>query len=322
MSLSRLQELVKSDFEALNTLIANELQIHTGLIGDLTSHIISSGGKRLRPLVVLLSCHACNYKGEHHLSLAAMIEFFHTATILHDDVIDESKMRRGRETANEIWGDKISILVGDYLLTQFNLKMSLIGDMKIVRFLADITHQISCGEIKQLENRRNTSLTEADYFEVIRLKTSLLFAASACLGGLISHSPESIQKGLFDYGLHLGNAYQLIDDTLDYSADSKTIGKNIGDDLTNGSPTLPLLHALKHGSAQQQAQIKLSLTSGTLENFQDILKAIQDTRAIEYTKQLAEKEIDAAISALHILPDSDYKKALTDLALYTLSRDR
>lgn len=321
MTVHRLRELVQDDFEAVNTLIIDKVQAHSGLIDDLASHIIQSGGKRLRPLIVLLSCRACAYNGNEHVTLAAMIEFFHTATLLHDDVIDESKMRRGRETANEIWGDKLSILVGDYLLTQYVQMMVTLGDLNIMRLLSDIAFQMSCGEIKQLENRHKDNLTETEYFEVIHAKTSLLFAASACLGALITHTDETIQKGLYQYGLHLGNAFQLIDDALDYCADPNTIGKNIGDDLADGIPTLPLLYAMKHGSPRQTALIKHTLTEGALENLPDILGAIEQTKAIEYTKQVASTEIDKAISALSILPDSIYKNALTDLAHYALSRD-
>lgn len=322
MTILRLRELVKHDFEAVNTLITNKIQIHTGLIDDLSSHIINSGGKRLRPLMVLLTSHACQYVGEDHIKLAAMIEFIHTATLLHDDVIDESKMRRGRETANEIWGDKISILVGDYLLTQHMQMLIKIGDLDIMKLFSDTVYQMTYGEIKQLENRRKHALTEADYFETIRCKTSLLFACASALGGLISKSSQSIIDGLYLYGLHLGNAFQLVDDTLDYCADaSTTIGKNIGDDLANGNPTLPLLYALKHGTSEQQNLIKQTLSSGSLDNLPDIIQAIQETKAIDHTKQIAATEIDKAISALHVLPETAYKKALIDLAHYALSRE-
>jgi octaprenyl-diphosphate synthase len=321
MTILRLRELVQHDFEAVNALIKSKIQIHTGLIDDLSNHIIGSGGKRLRPLIVLAASRACHYSGEQHIMLAAMIEFIHTATLLHDDVIDESKMRRGRETANEIWGDKVSILVGDYLLTQYMQMMTTIGDLTIMQLFTDTVYQMSCGEIKQLENRHKYTLSESDYFEVIRCKTSLLFATSACLGALISKSSETIVNGLYNYGLHLGNAFQLKDDVLDYCADSSTtIGKNIGDDLANGNPTLPLIYALKHASPQQQEQIKQSIGNGTLENLPDILQTIQETNAIEYTNKIAATEVDNAIAALHVLPDSAYKTSLIDLAHYALSR--
>lgn len=317
----RLRALVQTDFEAVNTLIMDKVHNHTGLIDDLSNHIIQSGGKRLRPLLVLLASHACGYSGTHHITLAAMIEFFHTATLLHDDVIDESKLRRGRETANEIWGDKESILVGDYLLTQYMQMMIQLGDLNIMTLLTDTAYKITCGELKQLENRHKLSVTEAEYFDVIQAKTSFLFAASASLGAFVSHAGESMQTALYDYGLHLGNAFQLIDDALDYCNDPQTIGKNIAGDLQHGIATLPLLHAQKHGSTEQQQLIQKTLSTGSLEHLSEILQAIDETRGIHYTKEVAAAEVDRAIQALHTLPDSVYKTALSDLAQYAITRD-
>lgn len=321
MTMHRLRTLVSHDFDAVNDFIIQTIQNQTGLVDDLASHIIKSGGKRLRPLMVLLASHACQYQGTQHITLAAMIEFFHTATLLHDDVIDESKLRRGRETANEIWGDKVSILVGDYLFVQYMQMMMDIGDTKIMRLLTDTASKITCGELKQLDNRHKHSLTEAEYFEVIQAKTSFLFAASACLGALISKSKEPIQKALYDYGLHLGNAFQLIDDALDYCNDPETIGKNIGGDLAHGVPTLPLIYALKHGTPQQQQLIKDTINKGSLDNLSAILQAIEDTQAIQYTRQQAAVEIDKAISSLQPITNSEYKEGLIALAEYALTRD-
>lgn len=321
MEIHHLRALVSGDFEAVNDLIIEKIQSQISLIDDLANHIVKSGGKRLRPLIVLLASHACNYKGKNHILLAAMIEFFHTATLLHDDVIDESTLRRGRETANEIWGSKASILVGDYLFTQYMQLMINVGDLSIMQMLTDISLQIGCGEIQQLSNRHNTALTIEEYFEVIRAKTSLLFAASSSLGAMVSKADESVQKALYNYGLHVGNAFQLIDDAFDYCSDAQTIGKNIGDDLADGKATLPLIHALKHGTPIQQQQIRDSLSQGTLEFLPDILETIAATNAIEYTRNAAAKEVDNAISALHVLPDSAYKEALADLARYAIKRD-
>ncbi|MCP0914265.1 MULTISPECIES: polyprenyl synthetase family protein [Legionella] len=321
MGMHHLRMLVGDDLDAVNTLIFEKIQSEISLIDDLANHIVKSGGKRLRPLLVLLASRACDYSGEHHIRLAAMIEFFHTATLLHDDVIDESTLRRGQETANEIWGSKASILVGDYLLTQYMELMLDVGDLTIMRLLTDIAHQIGCGEIKQLLNRNNPALTEEEYFDVIRSKTSLLFAASASLGALVSKANATVNDGLYQYGLHLGNAFQLIDDALDYCSDAKTLGKNIGDDLADGKATLPLLHVLKHGNQEQQEQVKKSLKEGTLEYLPEIQKAITATKAIDYTRQVAASEVDKAISALQILPDSVYKDALVDLAKYATERD-
>ncbi len=321
MIMHRLRTLVQNDFEAVNTLIMDKVQNHTGLIDDLSNHIIQSGGKRLRPMIVLLASHACGYSGNNHIALAAMIEFFHTATLLHDDVIDESKLRRGRETANEIWGDKASILVGDYLLTQYMKMMIQLGDLNIMALLTDTAYKITCGELKQLENRHKHSMTEAEYFDVIQAKTSFLFAASASLGAFVSHADESFQTALYDYGRHLGNAFQLIDDALDYCNDPQTIGKNIGGDLQHGIATLPLLHAQKNASPQQQLLIQQTLSKGSLDNLSEILQAIEETRGIDYTKQVAAAEVELAIKALHSLPDSIYKTALSELAQYALTRD-
>lgn len=321
MEIDHLRASVSEDFQAVNALIIEKIQSEISLIDDLANHIVGSGGKRLRPLMVLLASHACNYKGKNHILLAAMVEFFHTATLLHDDVIDESTLRRGRETANEIWGSKASILVGDYLFTQYMQLMIKVGDLEIMQMLTDITLQIGCGEIQQLSNRHNTALTDEEYFQVIRAKTSLLFAVSSSLGAMISKSSKAVQNALYDYGLHVGNAFQLIDDALDYCSDAQTIGKNIGDDLADGKATLPLLYALKHGTSEQQLKIRESLTKGTLQYLPEILETISSTNAIDYTRSIAAKEVDNAISALQILPNSVYKDALTDLARYAIKRD-
>ena len=321
MDIHHLRALVSEDFEAVNALIIDKIQSQISLIDDLTNHIVKSGGKRLRPLLVLIASHACGYKGSDHIILATMIEFFHTATLLHDDVVDESTMRRGKETANEIWGSKASILVGDYLFTQYMQLMIEVGDLNIMRLLAGIAHQIGCGEIQQLANRHNAALTVEEYFDVIRAKTSLLFAASSSLGALISKADATIEQGLYNYGLHLGNAFQLIDDALDYCSDAETIGKNIGDDLADGKATLPLLHVLKHGTAAQQLTVRQSLEQGTLQYLPEILSAVEATKAIDYTRGIAATEVELAISALQILPMSTYKEALIELAQYAIKRD-
>lgn len=321
MAIHRLRMLVSEDFDAVNALIIEKIHSEIGLIDDLSNHIVQSGGKRLRPLLVLLASRACNYQGQDHVTLAAMMEFFHTATLLHDDVIDESTLRRGRETANKIWGSKASILVGDYLFVQYMRLMVEVGDLKIMALLADISYQITTGEVKQFSNRHNPALTVEEYFDVIRSKTSLLFAAAASLGALAAKAPEEIEKGLYAYGLHLGNAFQLIDDALDYCSDAKTLGKNIGDDLADGKATLPLLHVLKNGTQAQQLVIKESLQLGTLDYMPEILASIVETNAIEYTRSVAATEVEKALSALNVLPDSEYKDALAALAQYAIQRD-
>lgn len=250
-----------------------------------------------------------------------MVEFLHTATLLHDDVIDESGMRRGRETANKIWGDKVSILVGDYLFTQYVQLMIDFNNMKINQLMTDTAFEISFGELKQHNNRHRAQLTENEYYDVIRAKTSKLFAASSCVPAILHNQPDAVQKGMYDYGWHLGTAFQLIDDALDYCGNATVFGKNIGDDLAYGTPTLPLIYALKHGSNTQQQQILHTLEHGGLDHLPDILRTIEETKAIEYTKQVAATEVDRAISALNVIPDSEYKEALVQLAHYSLSRD-
>jgi octaprenyl-diphosphate synthase len=320
MTIDRIRALVSDDFDAVNNLIIDKIQSEVGLIQDLSQHIVESGGKRLRPLLVLLASHACGYKGKDHISLAAMVEFFHTATLLHDDVVDESTLRRGRQTANSIWGSKASVLVGDYLFTQSVQLMVGVGNPEILNLIAKTSHQISCGEVKQLANKHNPALNLEDYFDVIRAKTALLFAAASCVGPILSNSSVEMQQSLHAYGLHLGNAFQLIDDALDYCSDAKTIGKNIGDDLADGKATLPLIHALQHGTEKQKIQIKESLQLGSLSFLPEILVALEETKAIQFTKQTAAQEIDKALSSLEILPDSKYKIALIELAQFALER--
>ena len=320
MTIDRLKRLVQNDLHQVNALIIEKVHSQIGLIDDLSNHIIQSGGKRLRPLLVLLTSHACQYDGQDHITLAAMIEFFHTATLLHDDVVDESTLRRGRETANELWGSKASILVGDYLFTQSVQLMVSVDHWKIVRLLAQTAHQITCGEVKQLVNRHKFDLSISEYLDVIHDKTALLFAAASKIGAILSHSGDLIENTLYQYGLHLGNAFQLIDDALDYCSDPETIGKNIGDDLADGKATLPLLHALQHGTPHQQKIIKTSLQEGNLEHLSHILTAISETNAIEYTREYAVNEVNQALHALEPIPNSIYKESLQDLALFAVER--
>lgn len=320
MTVNRLKNLVTNDFDAVNALIISNIQSQIGLIDDLAQHIVQSGGKRLRPLLVLLSARACDYQGRDHITLAAMIEFFHTATLLHDDVVDESTLRRGKETANEIWGSKASILVGDYLFTQSVQLMVSVENWGILRLLADTSHKISCGEVKQLAHKNNPSLSVEDYYDVIRAKTALLFAASSAIGAILSNSGQLIEQGMYQYGLHLGNAFQLIDDALDYCSDAQKLGKNIGDDLADGKATLPLIYAMQQATSSQKELIQNSLVEGGLKNFDDILQIIHDTKAIDYTRKCAMQEIDNALGSLHSLPDSIYKQALIELAQFAVQR--
>ncbi len=319
--IEQLRALVQQDLDAVHALITQNIQSEISLLDDLANYIIKSGGKHLRPLLLLLSSYACGYSGKDHIKLAAMIEFFHTATLLHDDVVDESTLRRGHKTANTIWGGKACILVGDYLFTQYMQLMIEVGNLNIMSVLTQMTIDVGCGEIKQLSNRHNPSLAVDEYFDIIRAKTSLLFAVSSQLGALIQNTDKATEKALHAYGLHLGNGFQLIDDALDYCSDAKTIGKNIGDDLADGKATMPLLYALQQSTPIQQEKIREGLSQGSLEYLPDILEAIEKTGAIKYTKQLAEQEIKQATKAIDILPDSLYKKALADLAQYAILRN-
>ena len=321
MTVDRLKALVANDFEAVNALIHEKSRSEAGLTASLSSYIIESGGKRLRPLLVLLSSYAAGYAGTYHISLAAMIEFIHTATLLHDDVIDDSSLRRGRSTANTIWGSKASILVGDYLLSQSLDLMLHTKNWPIIELLVDTMKQLSLGEVKQLFNRHNYNLSTADYFEIIRSKTALLFATSAAIGPILSESSPEICYAFYNYGLHLGNAFQLIDDALDYSSDAEALGKNVGDDFSEGVITMPLIHALQNGTAEDIKLITDALKIKKMGNYSAILSIIHKTQAIEATQALAALEIDKALSNLIPLPDSEFKKALVSLAQFAIERD-
>ncbi len=321
MSIHRIKELVKADLTSVNHLILDKINAQSGLIDDLGNHLIKNGGKRLRPIIVILSSLACNYKGQDHITLGAMIEFFHTATLLHDDVIDDSLLRRGKETANSIWGSKASILVGDFLFTLYIELMLEVGNIKIMRLLSKISTDVTRGEIKQLYNKHRYNITLDEYFDVIRSKTSLLFGASAAIGAIISDSSQEVENSLFDFGVKLGNAFQIIDDMLDYCSDADTMGKNVGDDLAEGKATIPLIYLLENGDQEQVSLIKNSLKSGDITKLPEILKMINDTDAYAYTKKIAQNEIDKAIATIDILPNSEYKDALIDIALYAIHRD-
>ncbi len=320
MNIDHLRALVNDDFEAVNDLIIEKIKSPVRILDDVANYVIQGGGKRLRPLLVLLASRACQYEGKDHIKLAVMIEFFHTATLLHDDVIDDSTLRRGRETANLIWGNKASILVGDYLFTKYLELMVDVGNIDIIQLLIRIAPQMGCGEIQEFSNRNNMDLSIEEYFDVIQAKTSLLFAASSNVGALISKLGYPIQQSLYAYGLHFGNAFQLVDDILDYTSDAETIGKNIGGDLVEGKVTLPLLYAIKNGTKKQQLQIKESLEQGTLDYLPDILKAMTETNAIEQTRTIANAQTELAISSLQILPNSIYKDALIELSQYATNR--
>ncbi len=318
--LGKLRALVAEDFRATDRLIREELRSDVALINQLGDYIISGGGKRLRPMLVLLAARACRVHDDCHVTLAAIIEFIHTATLLHDDVVDASSLRRGRETANAIWGNEASVLVGDFLYSRAFQMMVAVDDMRVMRILADATNLIAEGEVLQLLNCNDPDTTEARYLEVIRRKTATLFQAGAQLGAVIAQRPENEQQALADYGLHLGNAFQLVDDMLDYSASTSELGKNVGDDLAEGKPTLPLIQAMHKAAPKQREIIRKAITDGGREHIQEILTIIHKTGALEYTYQCAQQQATQALDALKLLSDSAYKDALGDLVRFSVER--
>jgi octaprenyl-diphosphate synthase len=320
MSVDSLRALVSDDVAAVDVLIRSRLYSDVALINQLSSYIINSGGKRLRPLLLLLSARACQYKGRQHINLAAVIEFIHTATLLHDDVVDASLLRRGNMTANAVWGNEASVLVGDFLYSRAFEMMVEANDMRIMEIMSHTTNTIAEGEVLQLLNCHDATTTEARYMEVISRKTARLFEAAAQIGAVLGSQSALIERALASYGLHLGIAFQLIDDVLDYSASPGDTGKNIGDDLAEGKPTLPLLHAMRTGTPAEAQLIRKAIENGGHENISAVLSAIESNGSIPYTAQAAQREADQAIAALGPLPASTYKEALNSLAEFSVNR--
>jgi octaprenyl-diphosphate synthase len=320
MDLAAIRSLIATDMARVDTLIHARLHSKVGLIDQLGNYIVNSGGKRLRPAVVLLSAGALGYRGGGHIDLAAIIEFIHTATLLHDDVVDASQLRRGQATANQRWGNEASVLVGDFLYSRAFQMMVEAGSMRVMEILASATNTIAEGEVQQLLNRRDAETTESRYLQVIHNKTAKLFEAAAQLGAVISGSTPETEAAMAAYGRHLGIAYQLIDDVLDYSPSNKELGKNIGDDLAEGKPTLPLLYAMWHASDAAAATIRAALRSGGLEKLQDVLEAIESTGSIAYTARRAEAEAGAAIAALAQIPRTACRDAMEALARFAVER--
>lgn len=325
MKLATIRQLIAIDQQRVDQQVINSLYSTVPLISEMGEYIVNNGGKRLRPLMVLLSALACGYKGDQHCALAAIIEFIHTATLLHDDVVDESTLRRGQDTANAVWGDHSSVLVGDFLYSRAFQMMVRLNNMDVMRILADTTNIISEGEVLQLLNAHNADATEADYYQVITCKTAKLFAAAAELGAIIAAEGKSEkeinrQQSLANYGLNFGIAYQLIDDVLDYSSSADEMGKNVGDDLAEGKLTLPLIHALKYGNEQQVRLIRTAITEGNIEQLSKIQDAIDATGALDYTAKQARHYAQLAVQDLNNLPNSDYKKALVGLTEFIVER--
>ena len=320
MNISEVRALAEADMQAVDRLIQRELHSDVALVNQLGAYIINSGGKRMRPVLTVLAARACGYAGNDHIDLAAIVEFIHTATLLHDDVVDASELRRGRETANAIWGNEASGLVGDFLYSRAFQMMVRLDSMRVMRILADTTNRIAEGEVLQLLNCHDPDVDAARYFEVIYSKTAKLFEAAGRLGAVVAGHPAGIEQALAEYGMRLGTAFQLVDDLLDYSASSDEIGKNVGDDLAEGKPTLPLIYAMRHGSAAQASLIRQAIENGDRNQIGVITEAIASTGAVAYTARLARQEADAAIEALRILPESSQKQALIALADYSVSR--
>jgi len=320
VDIQSIYSLIKDDMVAVDSMIQSRLQSDVVLINQLGHYIINSGGKRLRPALAILCARACGYQGQHHINLATIIEFIHTATLLHDDVVDNSDMRRGRETANSIWGNEASVLVGDFLYTRSFEMMVEMESMRLMKVLSHTTNVIAEGEVLQLLNCNDASTTEQRYLEVIHHKTAKLFEAAGLLGAVISESSSEVEQAMASYAMHLGSAFQLVDDLLDYSESSETIGKNIGDDLAEGKPTLPLIYAMQHGTKEQASIVKEAIEKGQRDKINEIIAIIESTGAIGYTSKAAENEVDQAKQALSILNDSQYKEALVSLADFSISR--
>lgn len=319
-TLDDLKTLSESDMQRVNRVITDNLASQIVLINQLSQHIIYSGGKRLRPMLVLLSAKACNYDGKDDALLAAVVEFIHTATLLHDDVVDDSDMRRGQETASHIWGDEAAVLVGDYLYSRAFQMMVRAQSMQIMDLLANATNTIAQGEVLQLLNVNDADTTEEKYHEVIYGKTACLFEAAAQIGAILGGSDTQIEQALANFGKHLGTAFQLVDDALDYSADSNELGKNVGDDLAEGKPTLPLIYAMQQGDDRQKGLIRNAIKNGGLEHFEAITRIIEETGALDYTMARARRESELAKSAIDSLAESEYKQALLFLAGYAVER--
>ncbi|TNF98922.1 MAG: octaprenyl diphosphate synthase [Gammaproteobacteria bacterium] len=315
-----IRSLVGSDMVEVDRVIIEKLSSEVVLINQLGTYIIHSGGKRLRPILALLSAHACNYKGKNHIQIAAIIEFIHTATLLHDDVVDASEMRRGKETANAIWGNEASVLVGDFLYSRAFQMMVAINNMRVMDILADTTNTIAEGEVMQLMNCHNPDTTEHNYINVIQSKTAKLFEAATRLGAVVSGESRANEEALARYGMHLGTAFQLIDDVLDYSSSAKEIGKNIGDDLTEGKPTLPLIHAIQNGTPEQADTVRQAIREGGLDNIEEVCRIIESTNSIAYTHQLAQREASNAVECLNAIHESIYLDELVKLANFAVNR--
>ncbi len=320
MTMLSFHQAVADDFNAVNQLIIDQVNSDVGLVEDIGHYLIEAGGKRLRPLLVLLVANALNYKDTKHHTLAAIIEFIHSATLLHDDVVDLSDLRRGRPTANAKWGNAPSVLVGDFLYSRAFQMMVAIGDMEIMRILSNTTNIISEGEVQQLINAKDPDIDEENYFSVIHKKTAILFEGACETACVLSGCDNETRDNIRAYGYHLGMAFQLIDDALDYTGSTEDLGKNVGDDLAEGKPTLPLIYAMSNSSDDEASLIRNSIKQGDTSQLSDIIDIIHHSGALDYTTELAHQHVNNAIEQVERLPDSIYKQAMIDLAQFSIAR--
>lgn len=320
MTLDEIRRLIAAELEAVDAEIRKELASDVVLINQLGHYIINSGGKRLRPMLVLLAARLMGYTGRHHIGLAAVVEFIHTSTLLHDDVVDASDMRRGRNSANAIWGNEASVLVGDFLYSRAFQMMVRADNMRIQRVFAEATNRIAEGEVLQLLNVHDPDTDETRYFDVIERKTAKLFEAATEIGGILADADDAERAALRSYGLMLGTAFQLIDDVLDYDGDEKEFGKHIGDDLAEGKPTLPLIHAMREGSTTERELIREAIESGGIDHLEEVIRAVRRTGALEYTRKKADAAAAAAQDVLTQLPQNDFTRALHAIPRLTVHR--
>ncbi len=318
MTLEEIRALVDADLRSVDAVIRERLKSAVPLVDRVAEHIISGGGKRLRPLLVVLAARACGQRGDAHVEAAAFIEFIHTATLLHDDVVDGSSLRRGRHTANEVFGNQASVLVGDFVYSRAFQMMAVLACQPVMEIMAQATNIIAEGEVLQLMNAHDPDTTEERYLEVIYRKTAKLFEAGAEVAAVLAQAAPAVRRALAAYGRHLGTAYQLVDDVLDYRSNPQERGKNLGDDLAEGKPTLPLIHALRSGSAEQRAAIRRAIEQGGLEQLEPVVAAIEATGGLDYAARMARQQMELALSCLGELPDSSYKQGLAALARFAV----
>ena len=321
MTVEQLYALIGPDMKAVDAVIRDRLYSDVALVRQVAEYIIGGGGKRMRPALVLLSAGAMGYQGRHHHDLAAVVEFIHTATLLHDDVVDESALRRGRDTANAMFGNAASVLVGDFLYSRAFQMMVEVDEMRVMRVLSDATNVIAEGEVLQLMNCHDADVDEQRYLQVIRYKTAKLFEAAAQLGAILGGATPEVEQALADYGMHLGTAFQLVDDVLDYSGQEADTGKHLGDDLAEGKPTLPLIYVMQNGTPEQAACVRRAIEEGGRDDFPAVLAAIHASDALGHARRQAALEAERAREAIRCLRDSNYREALIQLSAFAVERN-